>query len=59
MVKKEFIFNIKKILLMYFTGFSIAYALPNKYFFAIMNFYHKQLNDKLLVIDKDDYYSIN
>jgi hypothetical protein len=57
-MKNKLVVNLKKVFFVYFTGFGIAFFMPEKYFFVIMNLYHKRLNDNLLVIDKGDYYKI-
>lgn len=58
MDKKPFIINFKKLFLMYTTGFLIAYTLPEKQFFTLMNSYHISVNQKLEIIDKEEHYKI-
>jgi hypothetical protein len=56
--KVKFLINFKKIFIVYTAGFVISYSLPNKYFFSVMNYYHNRINQRLEIIEKDDYFKI-
>jgi hypothetical protein len=51
--------KIKKVMAMYFIGFSSAFLLPKKFFFNIMSMYHEKINDSIQIIEEEHHYKIN
>jgi hypothetical protein len=57
-MKKKLEINLKKIMIMYMIGFTSAFLVPQGFYFKIMNFYHKQINDNIEILDKDEFYHL-
>ena len=57
-MKNKLIVNFQKILIVYGVGFISAFALPEKYFFGLMNIFNQKINEELVVIEKENYYKL-
>jgi hypothetical protein len=57
-MKNKLIVNFQKILIVYGVGFITAFALPEKYFFGLMNIFNQKINEELVIIEKENYYKL-
>lgn len=50
--------NTKKVLSFYFLGFSLAIFMPNKNYFNLMNNIYASIQNSMIRIDNQYYYSL-
>lgn len=58
-MNKRLEINVKKIMFMYFVGFSAAIFLPNRYYVNLMNNYHNKILESLEIEDREHFLKIN
>jgi hypothetical protein len=58
-MNKRLEINVKKIMLMYFVGFTSAMLLPNKYYVNLVNIYHNKILESIEIEDRENFIKIN